>query len=80
MRAIETTIMVDERGVGRLDRPLSVAPGGHRAVVVIDEAADADVGARESWPEFIDRTYGSLADSDLMRYPQGDYEQREEMP
>lgn len=52
---------------------------GHDIVVAttIDEAIDA-VG-RESWPEFIDRTYGSLADSDLTRHPQGAYEQREEM-
>ena len=77
MHTIETTITVDQDGIGHLDRPLAIAPGRHRAVVVIDEAMEA-VG-REPWPEFIDRTYRSLADSDLARHPQGVYEQREEM-
>nr|MDZ8073242.1 hypothetical protein [Nostoc sp. DedQUE01] len=29
------------------------------------------------WHEFIDKTYGCLADDPIMRHPQGDYEQRE---
>ncbi len=77
MRTIETTITVDDNGVGHLDRPLTVTPGRHQAVLVIDEAMET--AAQESWPEFIDRTYGSLADSDLVRYPQGDYEEREKL-
>lgn len=77
MRAIETMVTVGSDGVAHLDQPLSVAPGRHRAVVVIDEAVEP--AERESWPDFLDRTFGSLADSDLERHPQGEYEQREEL-
>ncbi|MEH2299281.1 MAG: hypothetical protein V7K88_09620 [Nostoc sp.] len=29
------------------------------------------------WHEFIDKTYGCLADDPIIRHPQGEYEQRE---
>lgn len=75
MRTIETTITVDVDGAVRVDQPVAIAPGRHRAVLVIDET-DEPV-EQESWPDFIERMYGSLADVDLLRYPQGDYERRE---
>lgn len=76
MRAIETTITVDADGATRLDHPIQIVPGRHRAVLVIDEAEAVEPKSQESWPEFINRTFGSLADLDFDRQPQGDYEQR----
>lgn len=76
MRAIETTVTVDEDGVARLDQSLVAAPGRHRVVVVIDDAIEPRDA--EPWTDFIELTYGSFADSDLMRYPQDDFEQRED--
>jgi hypothetical protein len=57
MRTIQTTIEVDESGKATLHLPAEVAPGPHRVVVVIEEAAGPlapltfashDVGP---WPE-----------------------------
>jgi hypothetical protein len=76
MRAFETTLVVDGQGAAHLDRPPALAPGRHHAVVTIDESAS---DSTESWSSFIDRTYGSLADSDLVRRPQDAYEQRDEI-
>lgn len=76
MRAIETTVTVDKDGAARLDQPVPIAPGRHRAVIVIGEAVEAAAQNQELWAEFIDRTFGPLADSGLTRYPQGDYEER----
>ena len=47
-------------------------------MVVIGEAVEPATqhNDNESWAEFIDRTFGSLADSDLSRYPQGKYDER----
>jgi hypothetical protein len=75
MQAIETTVTVDSDGSARGDQPIPVAPGRHRAVLVIDEAVESQ--PHESWPDFIARTYGSLADVDLVRPPQGEYERQE---
>ena len=75
MQAFETTVTVDSDGSARVDQPIPVTPGRHRAVLVIDEAVEAQ--AHESWPDFVARTYGSLADVDLERPPQGEYERRE---
>jgi len=75
MQAIETTVTVDSDGSARIDQPIPIAPGRHHVVLVIDDVVEAQ--AHESWLDFIDRTYGSLADVDLVRHPQGEYEQRE---
>ena len=78
MRSIETTLTVDGNGAVHLDQPIPLAPGRHHAVIVIDERADEPKPEpAEPWAHWLDRMYGSLRDSDLQRYPQGEYEQRE---
>lgn len=59
MRAIETTVVVDEDGTARLCAPPGLRPGEHRAVLVIQEADNGiartslDLPVHDSgpWPE-----------------------------
>jgi len=71
---VETTLIVDGQGGARLEGAVAVPPGRHQVIVLVDEAAPP-----EAWDAFIARTFGSLADSDLARPPQGDYERRDEI-
>lgn len=78
MQSFEATLIVDGQGVARVDQPVALTPGRHRAVVTVDEEESVS-SSTEPWSDFIARTYGSLADSDFVRYPQGAYEQRDEI-
>lgn len=73
---VETTLIVDEQGGARLEEPLAIPPSRHRAIMLIDDAAPL---VTEPWDAFLERTYGSLAGSDLARPPQGAYEHRDEI-
>jgi hypothetical protein len=50
----------------------------NKQVVVTIQPVQTEAGTeRLSWPEFINRTYGSLAGLDVERHEQGFLEQRE---
>jgi len=72
----DTTLIVDGQGTARIEGTVAVPPGRHRAIVLVD---DPTIRAAETWEAFIERTFGSLAWSDLARHPQGVYEQRDEI-
>ncbi len=77
VRRIETTATVGPDGALTIDQALTISPGRHRVVLLIDEAPAEQ--ARLDWPSFVKATYGSLADIPIVREPEGDYEQREEI-
>jgi hypothetical protein len=79
MQSFEATLIVDGQGVTRVDRPLALTPGRHRALVTINEDEESVSASTEPWSDFLTRTYGSLADRDFVRHPQGTYEQRDEI-
>ncbi len=78
MQSFEATLIVAGQGVARVDQPLALTPGRHRAVVTINED-ESEPLSTEPWSDFIGRTYGSLTDRDFVRHPQGTYEQRDEI-
>jgi len=43
-------------------------------------ATDLQNSAPDEWRDFIDRTAGILSDDPIIRWPQGDYEQRASFP
>lgn len=69
---VDTTLIVDGDGTAHLEGPATIPPGRHRVIVLVDDARP-----REAWETFIERTFGSLAGSDLTRPPQDPYEQRD---
>lgn len=72
----DTILIVDKEGGARIEGPVAVPPGRHHVTVLVDDAVPHAI---ETWDAFIERTFGSLADSDLARPPQGRYEQRDEI-
>jgi hypothetical protein len=72
---IETTGNVGDDGSLTIDTLVSVAPGRHRVVVLIEEAPEDT--APLNWQSFVRATYGSLADLPISREPEGEYETRE---
>lgn len=71
---VDTTLIVDGDGGAHLEGSVTIPPGRHRVIVLVDDARP-----REAWDAFIEQTYGSLAKSDLSRPTQGHYEQRDEI-
>ncbi len=72
----DTILIVDREGGARIEGPVAVPAGRHHVTVLVDDAVSH---AAETWDAFIERTFGSLAESDLTRPPQGHYEQRDEI-
>ncbi len=63
MTRIETTVVVESDGLSAtLTLPVSVTPGRHHAVVIIDEQ-----GEREDPVMWAERTYGSVTDATFVR-------------
>ena len=77
VQRIETTATVGSDGALTIDQALTISPGRHRVVLLIDEELAEQ--ARLDWPSFVKATHGSLADIPIAREPEGDYEQREEI-
>ncbi len=83
MQKIKLRLQVGEDGILHLDIPVDMK-GTELEVTVtvepvkkqIDSLGEEDIKGLE-WHDFIDRTYGCLANNPIIRYPQGEYEERE---
>ena len=83
MQKIKLRLQVGEDGILHLDIPVDMK-GIELEVTVtvepvkkqIDSLGEEDI-KRLEWHDFIDRTYGCLANNPIIRYPQGEYEERE---
>jgi hypothetical protein len=81
MTTIKLRSQVGEDGILHLDIPVNIKEG-ELEVTITFESVTKDFLTEEDlsqldWQNFIDQTYGCLADDPLMRYPQGEYEERE---
>ncbi|MEA5504832.1 hypothetical protein VB735_17310 [Halotia wernerae UHCC 0503] len=81
MKTIKLRSQVGEDGILHLDIPVNIK-GGELEITVTFESVKKDFLDEEDlaqleWQNFIDKTYGCLADDSLIRYPQGEYEERE---
>jgi hypothetical protein len=69
----DATLVVDDQGEARLEEHVDIPSGRHRVRVLVDAARP---GEPMAWEAFIERSFGSLAESDFTRPPQGNFEQR----
>ncbi|TVP57050.1 MAG: hypothetical protein EA343_23040 [Nodularia sp. (in: Bacteria)] len=81
MKTIKLRSQVGEDGILHLDIPVDIKAGELEITVTFESVKkdfldEEDLGSLE-WQNFIDKTYGCLADDPLIRYPQGEYEERE---
>lgn len=73
MPQITITGTVSPDGTLTAHVPATIPPGLHQLVLVVNEPSAGD------WPPgYFEDTFGSIPD--LERGPQGEYEQREEIP
>jgi hypothetical protein len=77
MKTIKLRSQVGEDGILHLDIPVNIKGGELEVTVTFETVKDEEDLAHLEWPNFIDKTYGCLADDPLIRYPQGEYEERE---
>ncbi|BAY78723.1 hypothetical protein NIES25_51990 [Nostoc linckia NIES-25] len=83
MKSIKIRSYVGEDGVLHLDIPLEMKETELEVTVTLKPIKKQTTFLEEEklsqlgWHEFIDKTYGCLADDPIMRHPQGDYKQRE---
>jgi hypothetical protein len=81
MQTIKLRLQVGEDGILHLDIPVDMKGTELEVTVTVEpvkkqiESLAADELKRLEWHEFIDRTYGCLADDPIIRYPQGEYEE-----
>jgi hypothetical protein len=77
--SIQFNSRVGDDGVLNVQLNLGGAVARREVVVTIQpvDPTDTSEAASLSWPEFIDRTYGSCAGRGLDRHDQGQFEQRE---
>ncbi len=67
-------------GVLKLAVPLSPGDANKDVVVTIEALGSTfDVCQELEWNDFLDATYGSCADLDVKRGPQGGFESREKL-
>lgn len=83
MQSIKINSYVGKDGMLHLDIPVDVQETELEVTVTvkpiqktIDFLAEDEVKKLE-WHDFIDMTYACLADDPIIRYPQGEYEERE---
>lgn len=78
MTTIKFRSQVGEDGMLHLELPVSAFQKEIEVTLIIKEISETkEQKSRLEWQKFIDETYGSLADENLERLPQGDYEVRE---
>ncbi|MDZ8236093.1 MAG: hypothetical protein RMZ69_02780 [Nostoc sp. ChiQUE01a] len=83
MESIKIRSYVGEDGVLHLDIPVEMKETELEVTVTLKPIKKQTASLEEEkltqleWHEFIDKTYGCLADDPIMRHPQGDYEKRE---
>ncbi|MTJ28361.1 hypothetical protein [Aphanizomenon sp. UHCC 0183] len=83
MQSIKIRSYVGQEGVLHLDIPLEMRETELEVTVTFEPvnqtikiAQNQEIKDLE-WHDFINRTYGCLADDPIIRYPQGEYEERE---
>ncbi|MBD2441680.1 hypothetical protein H6G25_00290 [Dolichospermum sp. FACHB-1091] len=83
MRSIKIHSYVGKDGMLHLDIPLEMRET-ELEVTVTFEVVNQTIKIAQNpeikdieWHDFINRTYGCLADDPIIRYPQGEYEERE---
>ena len=78
MTNIKFRSQVGEDGILHLDVPVSVTQTEIEVTLIIKEFSETEEQkSRLEWQKFIDETCGSLADENLQRPQQGNYEVRE---
>ncbi|NEP80569.1 MAG: hypothetical protein F6K39_21805 [Okeania sp. SIO3B3] len=78
MTTIKFLSQVGEDGILHLGLPVSVTQTEIEVTLIIKEISETEEQkSRLEWQKFIDETYGYLADKNLERPPQGNYEVRE---
>ena len=82
MQPIKLRSQVGEDGILHLDIPSEFKGLEVNVTVTVEpiekqtKFLEEDLSSLE-WHEFIEKTYGCLADDPIVRYPQGDYPERE---
>jgi hypothetical protein len=83
MQSIKINSYVGKDGILHLDIPVDIQETELEVTVIvkpahktIDLLAEDEINKLE-WHDFINMTYGCLADDPIIRYPQGEYEERE---
>jgi hypothetical protein len=83
MQSIKIRSYVGKDGMLHLDIPLEMRET-QLEVTVTFEAVNQTIKIAQNqelkdleWHDFINRTYGCLADDPIIRYPQDEYEERE---
>ncbi|MEH2451287.1 hypothetical protein [Nostoc sp.] len=83
MQSIKIHSYVGKDGMLHIDIPVEMKETELEVTVTLkpikkQTASSQDEELRQlEWHEFLDKTYGCLADDPIMRHPQGEYEQRE---
>ena len=83
MQSIKIRSYVGQEGVLHLDIPLEMRETELEVTVTFEPVNQTIKIAKNQeikdleWHDFINRTYGCLADDPIIRYPQGEYEERE---
>jgi hypothetical protein len=79
----ELTARVGEDGVLALTVPLGPEGANQTVRVTVEtvgEAAARPALSREEWGRFVRDMAGRITDPTFQRHPQGEYEQRDELP
>ncbi|MEH2422393.1 MAG: hypothetical protein V7K48_16215 [Nostoc sp.] len=83
MQSIKIHSYVSNDGMLHLDIPVEMKETEFEVTVTLKPIKKQTASSQQEelkqleWHEFIDKTYGCLADDPIMRHPQGEYEQRE---
>ncbi len=88
MRVIQLAAKADPDGVLRLMIPVGTADGEFEVAIVVTPKPPANGTGTDKaktpeelgWPPgYFESTYGSITDEAFKRYPQGEYEKREQL-
>jgi len=77
MQSIKIRSYVGKDGMLHLDIPLEMRET-ELEVTLTFEAVNQTINKDLEWHDFINRTYGCLADDPIIRYPQGEYEEKKD--
>ncbi|MDY7003774.1 MAG: hypothetical protein SWX82_07370 [Cyanobacteriota bacterium] len=78
MTTLKFRSQVGKDRILHLDVPVSVTQTEIEVTLIIQENSETEEQKSQlEWQKFIDETYSSLADENLERPPQGDYQVRE---
>ena len=87
MQTIQLKTVVGEDGILQIQIPPEFKHKSLEVLVVFQFSSEPETNRIENhqtydptdWHGFIQKTYGCLADNPIVRYPQGEYEVREEI-